>query len=182
MTGLPERTALYRIRGEADLLLYIGITDGLPVRWNAHERKQPWWGELRSLTVELHDSRSEAKAAETAAIKAEKPKYNKIHNKQAAQSAPRPARDTRRRIAAGRQVQPHAARNCMYLDELRALPPRVDLVDAGRAWGVGRTKSYQLAQAGRFPCKVQRYGREYAVNKQDLLASLGVADVSASAA
>lgn len=76
MTVQPERTALYRIRGEGAELLYIGISNSVPVRWNGHERVQPWWDELRSLTVEWYDSRPEAEAAEKAAILDEQPKYN----------------------------------------------------------------------------------------------------------
>ena len=79
MREIPERTALYRIRGEGDALLYIGITCNLAMRWNGHQRKQPWWDELRSLTVDWYDSRDEAEAAEEAAIKAERPKYNKTY-------------------------------------------------------------------------------------------------------
>lgn len=75
----PERTAVYRIRGEAGELLYIGMTNSIPVRWNHHMRYQPWWHELRSLTVEFHDTREEAAAAEKAAIKREIPKYNKTY-------------------------------------------------------------------------------------------------------
>jgi hypothetical protein len=71
-----ERTAVYRIRGEADVLLYIGMTNGPGIRWNAHQLVQPWWDELRSLTVEWYNSRPEAEAAEKAAIPAEQPKYN----------------------------------------------------------------------------------------------------------
>lgn len=76
MSEPKERTALYRIRGEADVLLYIGITNGPSVRWNAHQQAQPWWDELRSVTVEWHESRDEAEDAEKAAILAEQPKYN----------------------------------------------------------------------------------------------------------
>lgn len=72
----PGRTALYRIRGEEDVLLYIGITNGVPFRWNSHQTVQPWWDELRSLTVEWHGTRAEAEEAEKAAIGAEQPKYN----------------------------------------------------------------------------------------------------------
>jgi hypothetical protein len=32
--------------------------------------------------------------------------------------------------------------------ELQSLPAVVDLVTAGRAFGIGRTKAYQLAQTG----------------------------------
>ena len=76
MSQIRERTALYRIRGEDDELLYIGISNNLAGRWNGHQAVQPWWDELRSLTVEWHDTRNEAEDAEKAAILAEQPKYN----------------------------------------------------------------------------------------------------------
>lgn len=71
-----ERTALYRIYGEADVLLYIGITNCIPVRWNGHQAVQPWWDEIRSLAIDWRESRQEAAEAERAAIQAEQPKYN----------------------------------------------------------------------------------------------------------
>lgn len=74
------RTALYRVWGEADLLLYIGISDYFGVRWGKHAKAQPWWGEMQRLTVDAwYDRREDAEEAEAAAIKAEGPKYNKIH-------------------------------------------------------------------------------------------------------
>jgi hypothetical protein len=76
VTNEPERTAVYRVFGEEHLLLYIGMTNSIPIRWNGHEAVQPWWDELRSLTVEWYESRPEADAAEEAAIRAERPKYN----------------------------------------------------------------------------------------------------------
>ncbi|HLK78281.1 MAG TPA: hypothetical protein VKU77_32105 [Streptosporangiaceae bacterium] len=63
------------------MLLYIGVTNGVPFRWNGHQAVQPWWDELRSLTVEWYPSREEALAAEKAAILAEQPKYNVTHLK-----------------------------------------------------------------------------------------------------
>lgn len=79
MSEAPERTALYRIRGDCDVLLYIGISNCVPIRWNSHMRVQPWWDELRSLTVDWYDKREDAEEAEKAAIRAELPKYNKAH-------------------------------------------------------------------------------------------------------
>lgn len=76
MSEPGQRTALYRIRGEAEVLLYIGITNSPAIRWNGHQLIQPWWDELRTLTVEWYDSRTEAEAAEKAAVLAEQPKYN----------------------------------------------------------------------------------------------------------
>lgn len=74
---MTERTALYRIWGDADVLLYIGISKRFGARWKEHARDQPWWDEMRRISAdEWHDSREEAKAAETAAIKAEQPRFN----------------------------------------------------------------------------------------------------------
>ncbi|GAA2456227.1 hypothetical protein GCM10010191_89480 [Actinomadura vinacea] len=59
--------------------------------------------------------------------------------------------------------------------ELRSLPVTVDLVTAGRAFGIGRTTAYQLARTGQFPCRVLRIGRSYRVRTADLLTALGLA-------
>jgi hypothetical protein len=58
--------------------------------------------------------------------------------------------------------------------EIRALSAVVDLVTAGRALGMGRTKSYELARTGRFPCPVLRVGRSYLVPTAGLLTLLGL--------
>lgn len=73
---MAERTALYRIFGDADLLLYIGVSKNFGTRWQKHARTQPWWDEHRKMTIEWHNSRALAEAAEATAIDAEKPKYN----------------------------------------------------------------------------------------------------------
>lgn len=44
----------------------------------------------------------------------------------------------------------------MSAAEIRSLPAVVDVVTAGRALGMGRTKSYELARAGRFPARCCR--------------------------
>ena len=80
LMATADGTALYRSRGEANLLLYIGISDDFGRRWRDHARKQPWWGEMQGLSVDRwYESRSKAEAAEKSAIKAEQPKYNKKH-------------------------------------------------------------------------------------------------------
>lgn len=77
MTAIADGTALYRVRGDEAFLLYIGISDDFGRRWQEHARKQRWWGEMRSLSVDCwYKFRSEAEAAEEAAIKAEHPKHN----------------------------------------------------------------------------------------------------------
>lgn len=62
----------------------------------------------------------------------------------------------------------------MTVAELQALPVSVDLVTAGRAWQLGRTKAHELARAGEFPCPVLRLGNSYRVTRADLLRSLGI--------
>ncbi|MFI0487079.1 DNA-binding protein [Actinomadura sp. 9N215] len=59
--------------------------------------------------------------------------------------------------------------------EIRSLPATIDLVTAGRVFGVGRTKAYQLARTGQFPCRVLRVGRNYRVPTAELLTVLGLA-------
>jgi hypothetical protein len=62
----------------------------------------------------------------------------------------------------------------MTVEELQALPVSFDLVTAGRAFRIGRTKAHQLARAGEFPCKVLRVGQSYRVTRTDLLRALGI--------
>jgi len=62
----------------------------------------------------------------------------------------------------------------MTMDELRALPVSIDLVTAGRAFGLGRTKAFELAQAGEFPCAVLMVGKRYRVPRSALLEALGI--------
>jgi hypothetical protein len=74
-----------------------------------------------------------------------------------------------------RTVRPAAVPvRAMPLSEVVALPAVTDLVTAGRALGMGRTKSYELARTGRFPCRVIRTGRIYQVPTVSLLMLLGV--------
>lgn len=68
----------------------------------------------------------------------------------------------------------------MSTAELLALPVSVDLVTAGRAFGLGRTISHELARRGEFPCKVLRVGERYRVPRSALFEALGVTEAVAS--
>ncbi|MFE3886791.1 hypothetical protein ACFXPQ_28500 [Streptomyces lydicus] len=63
----------------------------------------------------------------------------------------------------------------MGREELLALPAAVDLETGNRALGLGRSKGYELAKRGQYPCKVLRLGNAYRVVTADLLALLGLA-------
>ncbi len=69
----------------------------------------------------------------------------------------------------------------MTLPELLALPVAVDLVTAGRVFGMGRTKTHDLARRGLFPVPVLRLGNTYRVRRADLLRWLGEQDESTAA-
>jgi hypothetical protein len=62
----------------------------------------------------------------------------------------------------------------LTLAEIAELPAVTDLVTAGRALGIGRTRAYELARAGQFPCPVIRAGGTWRVPSAGLLALLGL--------
>ena len=62
----------------------------------------------------------------------------------------------------------------LTLAEIADLPAVTDLITAGRALGLGRTKAYELARAGQFPCPVIRAGKNWMVPTAGLLALLGL--------
>ena len=64
--------------------------------------------------------------------------------------------------------------NGMTRAELLALPVVVDLVTAGRALGIGRTRAFELARRGDFPVPVLRVGLTYRVPTAPLLYLLGI--------
>lgn len=63
----------------------------------------------------------------------------------------------------------------MSREELLDLPAAVDLETGNRALGLGRSKGYELAKRGQYPCKVLRLGNAYRVVTADLLVLLGLA-------
>jgi excisionase family DNA binding protein len=59
--------------------------------------------------------------------------------------------------------------------ELLALPVSVDLwPTAGRAHGISRSHTYELARRGELPFPILRVGKRLRVTRADLLRSLGV--------
>jgi hypothetical protein len=59
-------------------------------------------------------------------------------------------------------------------DDVRALPVVVDVVTAGRCWGLDQDTSYRLARSGQFPVPVLSLGRRLVCKRADLLAALGI--------
>lgn len=84
MSEQSERTALYRLYGADDGLLYVGITTEPKVRMKAHAADKSWWPEVATREFEWFDTRAEAAKAEIDAIRAERPVHNHTHNTAAA--------------------------------------------------------------------------------------------------
>ena len=61
-------------------------------------------------------------------------------------------------------------------EALLELPVTIPLVVAARAFGLARTKAYELAKAGQFPCRVIKVGARFRVPRSALFAELGYAD------
>lgn len=58
--------------------------------------------------------------------------------------------------------------------DVLAMPAVVDIVTAGKAFGISRNLSYELAAAGQFPCRVLRLGAQWRVPTADLRRALGM--------
>ncbi|WP_419996927.1 hypothetical protein [Streptomyces boninensis] len=74
-----------------------------------------------------------------------------------------------------RDSEPDGRVKGMSREELLALPVSIDLETCNRALGMGRSKGYELAKRGQYPCKVLRLGNAYRVVTADLLDLLGLA-------
>lgn len=82
-------TSLYRFYNANGALLYIGITNSIPRRFDQHSGDKPWYLEVTTMTVEHHPDRPTALQAEKNAIKAEQPRYNIQHNQAISSMTPR---------------------------------------------------------------------------------------------
>lgn len=74
-----ERAAVYRFYAADDTLLYVGVTQRFGARWSNHAKQKPWWPRVARQAVVWYDTRAEALAIETEAIKSEKPVHNVLH-------------------------------------------------------------------------------------------------------
>lgn len=110
-------TAVYRFYDADERLLYVGITFSLGLRFAQHERSSEWWRFQRSVKVAWRDSRTLAAAEELAAIRSEKPLYNKSGTR-----VPRPRRapvDEGARKAIALEVRVEVARSGKSKREVR---------------------------------------------------------------
>lgn len=67
---------LYRFYGPEGLL-YVGITHIGTDRFKEHRRTQPWWALVERIEVQCYPSRKKVRLAECAAIRDERPEFNR---------------------------------------------------------------------------------------------------------
>jgi hypothetical protein len=75
-----QPTCLYRYFDSEDRLLYIGITQNQGSRFQQHFATSAWFSKVHRATFQHFETREEALSAEQAAIVAELPIYNLVHN------------------------------------------------------------------------------------------------------
>lgn len=73
----PSNQTLYRFFNAQHELLYVGITNNPFNRFSGHSKDKDWFKEIAYSTFEHYPNRLAVDKAETLAIRAEKPKYNK---------------------------------------------------------------------------------------------------------
>jgi len=79
--GVRRReTVLYRYYDAEDVLLYVGISANMPARLGSHETDSTWMDFAARSTLEHFGDRADAEKAEQAAIEADRPLFNILHN------------------------------------------------------------------------------------------------------
>ena len=67
---------VYRLFSDEDVLLYVGMAYDVSVRENVHRYSTPWGDQISRVDVVKYATREEAAAAETEAIRTERPRWN----------------------------------------------------------------------------------------------------------
>lgn len=62
----------------------------------------------------------------------------------------------------------------MKTNDVRELPPVIDILAAARMLGIGRTAAYELVRDGAWPTPVLRIGRLLRIPSAPLLELLGI--------
>jgi len=79
--GVRRReTVLYRYYDDQDVLLYVGVSANMPGRLEGHEADSTWMDFAARSTMDHFAERDDAEAAEVAAIEADHPLFNVLHN------------------------------------------------------------------------------------------------------
>ncbi|MGW6557926.1 GIY-YIG nuclease family protein [Streptomyces hydrogenans] len=67
---------MYRFYDAANELIYVGITNNPPKRWQLHAYEKSWWKDVVTREVEWYPTREEAEVVESQVIDYQRPKWN----------------------------------------------------------------------------------------------------------
>ncbi|MFJ3289945.1 GIY-YIG nuclease family protein [Streptomyces sp. NPDC086669] len=70
---------LYRFYSSDLQPLYIGVTSGSGLRWDQHRKQSEWWPLAEYVAVSFYESYESVRVAEKAAIRHERPRFNRLH-------------------------------------------------------------------------------------------------------
>lgn len=85
MTDMP--TTVYRLLGERNTYLYVGITSDIDKRLRSHAEKT-WWRDVRRIEVTEYPNREGASRVERQTIRDMEPLHNKVYNGSRPRSEP----------------------------------------------------------------------------------------------
>ena len=86
-----KTNTLYRFFDANGDLLYVGITNSPPRRFQQHKTDKDWWHEVASITLAEYPTRTDLMNAEREAVKSESPRYNKMLQANGSQTASTPS-------------------------------------------------------------------------------------------
>lgn len=90
-------TALYRFRDASGELLYVGVSMDIESRFSNHKRAADWWQQCSRIDMTWYPTRADALVAESAAIDAENPRWNRSSGRK----RPQVVDDITRKIESG---------------------------------------------------------------------------------
>lgn len=161
----PGRTALYRLYDANDQLLYVGIATDPKRRWVQHslDKRDSWWSDVDRKTVHWFDSRSEADAAETLAIREERPLRNRSKTPAGQMvefCTPKlPPAETRADMYKPRSLRVAEALRCEFEADAEAVVPSGRLI-ASR-FGISHVTANKVLQHLAAQGVICRHGRTY---------------------
>lgn len=152
---MTDQHVLYRFYSATGELLYIGITNDAWRRFSQHRADKAWWPEVANICQQSFATSDELKAAESRAIRSEKPRYNKVHN---GHSAPVISEPGARHPLVGKFF--HTTRSCPHGSNVAVWQGRVVEVLSGDVliielyeWLLGEPNGQQLISLADFMAK-----------------------------
>jgi DNA-directed RNA polymerase specialized sigma24 family protein len=99
------RSAVYRVFGDGERLLYVGSSERPRQRWHEHRSRTVWWPLAKAYSLTWFEDRATAYAAEAQAIASELPEFNQVWVPRPMPSPPESTAEAWRVLEAVRAVE-----------------------------------------------------------------------------